>query len=83
MFICSLVKDTINTVKESVFGSKPSNNTPSEADDPIKAAEIDPMGQTPSRPTQHDPQEPLNKETEELQKKGALRKAEEDSFNLM
>ena len=84
--LISLVKDTINTVKETVTGGTTKN--PQSADnaseiDPIKAAEINPMGQTPNRPPQTDPQTPINKTTKELQKEGAKRKAEEDSFNLM
>jgi hypothetical protein len=64
-----------------------SNNNTSMINDKIKstnpAASIDPMGETPNRDPIMKPQSPLKKETEELQKKGADRKAEEDSFNLM
>ena len=46
------------------------------------------MGGTPNRESiskseQKEEQKKMSKETEELQKKGADRKAEEDSFNLM
>ena len=50
---------------------------------PMDAAKINPMGGTPNRDPLLKPQKPLNKDTEDLQKKGAEKKAEEDSFNLM
>lgn len=49
----------------------------------MDAAKINPMGGEPDRDPLSKPQKPLNKKTEELQKKGAQQKAEEDSFNLM
>ena len=79
-----LVKDTVASVKDTLTGTTP--NTPKETPPtipPMDAAKINPMGDTPNRDPLVKPQKPLNKETEELQKKGAERKAEEDSFNLM
>lgn len=51
------------------------------------AASVNPMGEQPDREPlsksdqQH--QKKMTRKTEELQKEGADRKAEEDSFNLM
>ncbi len=68
-----LVKDTINSVAEAVKG------TAKEETDPLFHAKIDPMGG--EKTTLQKPQ--MTPKTEELQKKGAKHKKEEDSFNLM
>ena len=76
----SLVKGTLSNVKESVTST--SHTTSSNPLNP--ASSINPMGDTPSRePIDNPEQKGMSKETEELQRKGADRKAEEDSFNLM
>ena len=66
------VKEKFHDLRDSVTPKPPPNNS-----------KIDPMGETPNRDPVTKPQEPMSKETEELQKKGAQRKSEEDSFNLM
>lgn len=80
-----LVKDTVNSVKETITGTQPpkSKEQVNPDDNPMPAASINPMGDTPNRDPVLKPQEPLSKETEKLQKEGAKRKSEEDSFNLM
>lgn len=76
-----------NNNKNNTMKNYNNNNNTSMINDKIKstnpAASIDPMGEAPNRDPIMKPQSPLKKETEELQKKGADRKAEEDSFNLM
>lgn len=77
MIVCDyIVKETVGNVKESLTGN---------TSDPINpAASINPMGDHPNRePFLKPDKKKMTKETEELQKKGADRKAEEDSFNLM
>ena len=68
-----LVKDTINSVADSV------KSTAHDQADPLFHAKIDPMGgeKTPLQKPE------MNQKTEELQKKVAKHKKEEDSFNLM
>ncbi len=82
----------MNTVKETITGATSktdANKNGSSAglvnpdNNPMSAASINPMGDTPNRDPMMKPQKPLSKDTEELQKEGAKRKAEEDSFNLM
>lgn len=76
-FNTPLVKETVGNVKESL-----TKNTSDLKINP--AASINPMGDHPNRePLSKPDQKKMTKETEELQKKGADRKAEEDSFNLM
>ena len=81
-----IVKETVNTFKDTLTGaSEPTESTESSIN---PAASINPMGSEPNReplmkPSQEEGQSGMNKETKELQKKGADRKAEEDSFNLM
>ena len=77
-----LVKDTVASVKETLTGTY-SKEEARPVVSPMDAAKINPMDREPSRDPISQPQEPLNKKTEELQKKGAERKAEEDSYNLM
>ena len=80
-YVC-IVKETVTSVKDTLTGNPPPSQTP-PVFPPMDAAKINPMGDTLNRDPLLKPQSPLNKETEELQKKGAERKAEEDSFNLM
>jgi hypothetical protein len=70
-------------VKETITGKEHKSPSNHENDD-LKYANIDPMGGQPNREPLSKPAEPpLNKKTEDLQKKGARHKAEEDSFNLL
>ena len=90
------MKESINPNKdEGIINKKerpsekeqePKVATPTSPDNPLSYAKIDPMGEEPhlstlTKRTQDLP--PMNKETEKLQREGAKRKAEEDSFNLM
>lgn len=70
-------------MEETITGNISHNKETPPVVSPMDAAKINPMGGEPNRDPFSKPQNPLSKETEELQKKGAEQKAEEDSFNLM
>lgn len=79
--ITGTAKDQTNKVKETSSGGIKDQTDKVKETDPLFHAKVTPMGEekTPlSRPDQE-----MNEETKNLQKKGAQRKQEEDSFNLM
>lgn len=89
-FIYFSVKDTVDTVKKTISGSEnkvvESNEKAEKFDqdtNKIFNNNMNPMGDKQDRDPVLKPQKPLSKATEELQKKGAKSKEEEDSFNLM
>lgn len=75
----------IRKEKERTAEKETKAATSTATDDPLVYAKIDPMGEEPhlSPLTKTQDLPPMNKETEKLQREGAKRKAEEDSFNLM
>lgn len=74
-----IANSTAKSIKDTIIGTaKDQANKVKEAD-PMFHAKVTPMGEEKTGQVNQE----MNEETEKLQKKGALHKKEDDSFNLM